>query len=161
MEKMDMLVKDEEAMLELGQKLARVLAGGDILYLSGELGAGKTTLVRGIAKGLGYQGRVNSPTFTLMNIYNSDPPLYHLDFYRLEDGDLDDLGLDDYWQDEAIIAIEWPQRAANKLPGESLQINIELVDDDYEKERKVTLKAQGDKYIEKIARLMASADFSC
>lgn len=158
---MDIFIKSEDEMLNVGQKLAKILASGDILYLSGELGAGKTTLVRGIARGLGYQGRVNSPTFTLMNIYNSDPPLYHLDFYRLEDGNLDDLGLDDYWQDEGIIAIEWPQRASNKLPWESLQIIIDLVDDDYERERKVTFKAQGHKYQDKIARLMASADFGC
>lgn len=157
---MDIKVYSEEEMQQLGSNLASVLGEDDVVYLLGELGAGKTALVRGVARGLGYIGRVTSPTFTLMNIYPSNPMIYHFDFYRLEGQDLADLGLEDYLERSGIALIEWPQVGKNLLPREALWLEIELVDDDYERERKVHITAVGSKYQEKLERLRQIVDFS-
>lgn len=155
-------IANEEEMESLGEKVAAVLESGDLVYLMGELGAGKTTLVRGIARGLGYRGRVNSPTFTLMNIYQSCPVIYHFDFYRLEGRELTDLGLEDYLEQEALALIEWPQAGfslqgqpgnSDMLPREAIYINIELTDDDYDRERQVNISVQGDRYQGKLEEL--------
>lgn len=155
-------IANEEEMESLGEKVAAVLEGGDLVYLMGELGAGKTTLVRGIARGLGYRGRVNSPTFTLMNIYQSSPVIYHFDFYRLEGRELTDLGLEDYLEQEGLALIEWPQAGfsmqdqpgnSDTLPREAIYINIELTDDDYDRERQVSISVQGDRYQGKLEEL--------
>lgn len=152
----------EEEMEGLGESLARVLESQDLVYLMGELGAGKTTLVRGIARGLGYAGRVTSPTFTLLNIYPGVIPIYHFDFYRLEGQELMDLGLEDYLEQEGIALIEWPQTGFangeagsqnNRLPAEAFYIQIELTDDDYERERQVTFSVRGDRYKDKLEEL--------
>ncbi len=149
-------VHSEEEMISLGGLLARVLEKNDVVYLRGELGAGKTTLVRGMARGLGYAGRVTSPTFILMNVYPADIDIFHFDFYRLEGGDLGDLGLEDYLEKEGLSLIEWPQAGAAMLPAEAMLINIELVEGDYERERLVRLSGIGDRYqakVEEIKRL--------
>jgi len=157
---MDIKVYSEEEMQQLGSNLASVLGEDDVVYLLGELGAGKTALVRGAARGLGYIGRVTSPTFTLMNIYPTTPTIYHFDFYRLEGSDLVDLGLEDYLEQGGIAMIEWPQIGKDLLPREGLWLEIELVDDDYERERKVHITAVGSKYQEKLERLRQIVDFS-
>lgn len=156
---MQIIVANEKAMEDLGASLARILQTGDVVYLSGELGAGKTTLVRGIAVGLGYQGRVTSPTFTIMNIYQTEPPIYHFDFYRLDNSDLEDLGLDDYLEKDGITFIEWP-RSNGELPAEALLIGIELVEDDYERERKVVVSACGPRYAARLKELEKIVDTS-
>jgi len=140
-------------MISLGKLLACVLAKNDVVYLTGELGAGKTTLVRGIARGLGYNGRVTSPTFTLMNIYNADLDIFHFDFYRLQGNDLADLGLEEYLEKDGLSLIEWPQVADNLLPSEALLVNIALVEEDYERERLVTVSARGQRYQAKVEEL--------
>lgn len=143
-------------MISLGGLLAQVLEKNDIVYLTGELGAGKTTLVRGIARGLGYAGRVTSPTFTLMNVYPAGMDIFHFDFYRLEGTDLGDLGLEDYLEKEGLSLIEWPQAGAAMLPSEALLVDIELVEGDYERERLVRLSGKGDRYqakVEEVKRL--------
>ncbi len=150
---MQFSIKDEKAMEKLGESIAAVLESGDTLLLTGVLGAGKTTLVRGIARGMGYQGRVTSPTFTLLNIYPARVNLYHFDFYRLDAGDIGDLGLEDYLERDCISLVEWPQAAGESLPTEAWLIDIALVDDDYERERQVTLSAQGEHYREKLKEL--------
>ena len=151
--KMAIEVHNEEEMQKLGRDLASVLAEDDVVYLLGELGAGKTTLVRGVARGLGYPGRVTSPTFTLMNIYATDPLIYHFDFYRLENSDMEDLGLDDYLECGGISLLEWPQVGQELLPQEALWLEIELIDNDYERSRMVNISAQGSKYQDKLERL--------
>jgi tRNA threonylcarbamoyladenosine biosynthesis protein TsaE len=143
---MQQCIPHEEDMIRLGMALAALLKGDEIIYLQGELGAGKTTLVRGILRGLGFEGRVTSPTFTLMNIYDSQPPVYHFDFYRLEGGDMDDLGLEDYLGKKGITIIEWPEIGASDLPQDALIIKIALVDGDYDRERMVTIQASGPDY---------------
>ncbi|UVI39125.1 tRNA (adenosine(37)-N6)-threonylcarbamoyltransferase complex ATPase subunit type 1 TsaE [Qipengyuania spongiae] len=103
---------DLVAMNSLGRRIAQVLAPGDVVALTGDLGAGKTTLARGIIAALGHGGEVPSPTFTIIETYDSlDPPLAHADFYRLDDpAEVAEIGLEDYRADAALIA-EWPERA--------------------------------------------------
>lgn len=151
---MELIINDEEAMLALGKEIASVLEADDVIYLTGELGVGKTTLVRGIARARGYEGRVTSPTFTLMNIYAVDPPLYHFDFYRLEKGETEDLGLEDYLERQGISLIEWPNLTDDLLPEEALLAEISLREDDYERPRCVRLTARGARYEKKLEGLM-------
>lgn len=95
-----------------GARIAAVLRAGDVVALSGGLGAGKTTLARGVIAALGHRGEVPSPTFTILETYDAlDPPLVHADFYRLDDpSEADELGLDDY-RDGAALLAEWPGHA--------------------------------------------------
>jgi tRNA threonylcarbamoyladenosine biosynthesis protein TsaE len=151
---MELIINNEEEMLALGQTIASLLEADDVIYLTGELGVGKTTLVRGIARARGYNGRVTSPTFTLMNIYETDPPLYHFDFYRLETGDTADLGLEDYLEKQGISLIEWPNLTDGSLPEEALLIAISLLYDDYDLARKVEITARGGKYEKKLKGMM-------
>ncbi|HQE22802.1 MAG TPA: tRNA (adenosine(37)-N6)-threonylcarbamoyltransferase complex ATPase subunit type 1 TsaE [Syntrophomonadaceae bacterium] len=157
---MQLCIPHEEDMIRLGMSLASLLKGDEIIYLQGELGAGKTTLVRGILKGLGFEGRVTSPTFTLMNVYDSHPPVYHCDFYRLEGGDLTDLGLEDYLGKKGITIIEWPEIGASDLPQDALIINIELVDGDYDRERMVMIRASGPDHSKLLEELTAHVHIS-
>ena len=102
---------DLEAMQGLGALIAAQLRAGDVLALSGPLGSGKTTLARAIIAALGHEGEVPSPTFTIVETYELDPPLVHADFYRLErEQEAAELGLDDYRAGAALIA-EWPEKA--------------------------------------------------
>lgn len=155
---MNLLVKTDAEMQVLGAQMAQVLEKNDVVYLVGTLGAGKTTLVRGFTRGLSYAGRVTSPTFTLMNIYETDPPIYHFDFYRLEGGDLTDLGLEDYLGREGISFIEWPRTGEADLPEEALMVEIRLTDEDYDLERQVNIYGIGTRYEEKTERLMQIVD---
>jgi tRNA threonylcarbamoyladenosine biosynthesis protein TsaE len=118
-------VPDSAAMEALGAQLAQVLLAG-IIYLKGDLGAGKTTLVRGLLRGLGYTGRVRSPTYTLIEPYSFDSwAVYHLDLYRLSDArDLEDLGLRDLLSEKALLLVEWPERGSGILPDADLLITI-------------------------------------
>lgn len=100
---------------------------GDIICLSGPLGAGKTVFARGVAQGLGYTGRVTSPTFTIMNIYEGGRlPLYHFDLYRLEGGiaDLEGIGYEDYFFAGGVCLIEWPEMAQDAMPPGALRVEL-------------------------------------
>ena len=119
-------VADEDAMIALGVALAAVLRPGVVVHLRGDLGAGKTTLTRGIARGLGFTGAVKSPTYTLVEPYlDLRPPLYHFDLYRLGDPEeLEFMGLRDYLNGEAVVVVEWPCRGGGFLPAPDLEITI-------------------------------------
>ena len=115
---------DEEDTRNLGERLGKQLRKGDIVLLSGELGAGKTCLTQGIGRGLACEGQVNSPSFVLMNEYSGRETLYHVDLYRIEDvEELDDLGLWDY-AEKGVLVIEWPERGAELLPGDGLVVEL-------------------------------------
>ena len=102
---------DLSAIKDLGVRIATRLQAGDVVALSGPLGSGKTTLARAVIAALGHAGEVPSPTFTIVETYDLDPPLVHADFYRLErPSEAEELGLDDYREGAALIA-EWPEKA--------------------------------------------------
>lgn len=111
-------IPNEEVQLELGAQLAKVCHSSVLIFLYGDLGAGKTTLVRGFLRGLGYEGKVRSPTYTLVEPYSiAGYQLIHADLYRLTEGrDLLELGLIDQLDDKTICFIEWPERAQQQLP---------------------------------------------
>jgi tRNA threonylcarbamoyladenosine biosynthesis protein TsaE len=113
--------------LALGRALGRTLARGMVVHLSGELGAGKTTLARGILRALGYEGRVKSPTFTLLEVYKlSSLNLYHFDFYRFDQPDaLADAGFREFFTPDALCLIEWPEKACG-LPVPDLTITLSV-----------------------------------
>lgn len=118
-------------MQALGANMAKLVPPGAIIYLQGELGAGKTTLVRGFLRGLHFTGKVKSPTYTLIEPYHlNDLNVYHLDLYRLKDPhELVYLGLSDYLTENAICLIEWPERALKLLPQATLYCTIKVPDD--------------------------------
>lgn len=126
-----MHLPDEAATRALGARLARVLEPGLSVYLRGDLGSGKTTLVRGLLRGLGYAGRVKSPTYALVELYTvSRLNLYHFDFYRFRDPkEWRDAGFNEYFNDASICLVEWPEKAAGLLPVADLEIALEFAGD--------------------------------
>ena len=112
----------------LGEKLASRLKAGDVVVLEGELGAGKSELARGIARGLGVTETVTSPSFTILNVYESGRcPLYHFDWYRLEnEEELYELGMDEYLGGDGIAVIEWAERCPEAVPENVLRIRLEV-----------------------------------
>ena len=118
MNTLDCFLPDEAATEQVGAALAPLLKGGEVVALSGELGAGKTTLVRGLLRALGYTGAVKSPTYTLVESYKLPAfELHHFDLYRLaEAGELEFLGLDEFLHPGAVCLFEWPERGAGVLP---------------------------------------------
>ncbi|MCO6542674.1 MAG: tRNA (adenosine(37)-N6)-threonylcarbamoyltransferase complex ATPase subunit type 1 TsaE [Lactobacillus sp.] len=108
-----------------GQKLGQLLQPQDLILLDGDLGAGKTTLTQGIARGLDITRPVKSPTFTLIREYQTGRiPLYHMDMYRLENSSADELGLNEYFNGDGVVIIEWSQFIAEQLPSTYLRIKI-------------------------------------
>ncbi len=122
--------KSEQETAAVRKALAAELRGGDVILLSGNLGAGKTAFVRGLAEGLGIDPlEVSSPTFTLVHEYRGGRlTLYHVDLYRLDRAATDDLGLDELGVAGGVLAIEWPDRLTHTLAG-ARQVHIEIVDD--------------------------------
>jgi len=124
-EPLELRTRSEAETEALGARLARLLPPAVALALRGDLASGKTALIRGLARGLGYTGQVNSPTFTIINQYGGEPPLYHLDLYRLSHpAELLDLGIEELFE-QGVVAIEWAERAEGVLPKERLDIALE------------------------------------
>ena len=118
----------EAETISLGTFIGKRLQAGSVLALRGDLGAGKTHFVQGIALGMGIDAVITSPTFTILNYYEQDIPLEHFDFYRLEeDYELDDLGFDDY-MGTGVAVIEWSEKFPDRIPADALMITIEKVD---------------------------------
>jgi tRNA threonylcarbamoyladenosine biosynthesis protein TsaE len=137
--------KTEQEQINLGVQLVKQWKGGDIILLKGDLGTGKTTLAKGIAKGLGITQHIKSPTFTLMNVYTLETPIsnirqfVHVDTYRLEnEQDLIDIGIEDYLgKPDTLVLIEWPEKIQNILHAkQAITILLEHITN---KERKITI----------------------
>jgi tRNA threonylcarbamoyladenosine biosynthesis protein TsaE len=134
-----------------------MLESGDLVALVGDLGAGKTTLTRAIAEGLGISDPVTSPTFTLIHEYRGDIPLFHLDPYRLErPEELLDLGFEEYLERDGVTVVEWAQRLGSVLPPERLgiQIDIPTHEERVETRRIVKIFASGERYERLLADLI-------
>ena len=133
-----MITRSEEDTATAGEQLARTLRAGDVVLLYGELGAGKTAFVRGMARGLGADpDEVSSPTFTIVQQYaGAGPTLYHVDLYRLEPDEIDDLGLDDLVSGDGIVAIEWADRWRAR-PHDVVEVTLAEVGDN---ERSIAIR---------------------
>jgi len=136
-------VADEAAMVMFGQQIAHATSGGEVIFLNGDLGMGKTTLSRGVLKGFGHQGSVKSPTYTLVEPYElGEVTVFHFDLYRLGDPEeLEYLGIRDYFTDQSICLIEWPERGEGVLPLADLLLNITVE----QRGRRINWQAQTEK----------------
>ena len=153
---LERFLADEGATVMLGEDLAMALRPGDVLALSGDLGAGKTTLARGLIRAMAGDPALDvpSPTFTLVQSYETRLPVHHLDLYRLSSADeLDELGLDEMLIDGAVL-VEWPDRAGDRLPGETLRIELLHEGDG----RRARIEGRGP-VLHRIVRSLAARDF--
>lgn len=136
------IINSEQETALLAERLAEFLKPADVLTLEGDLGAGKTTFTKSVAKGLGITRNVNSPTFTIVKQYEGRLPLNHLDVYRLANSD-EDLGWDELFYGEAVSIIEWAHLIEEDLPPARLAIQIHRLEDD---KRKFTFEPFGKRY---------------
>ena len=147
-----MHLPDERATLAFGTRLSGALPARLTLYLCGDLGAGKTTLTRGLLRGLGFAGRVKSPTYTLVEPYkDSRIIVYHFDFYRFTHAEeFLEAGLDEYFEGDSLRIIEWPDRAAPYLPTADVEIWLRLASDGGRELEIRALNAEGQACIERL-----------
>lgn len=141
----------------IGECLGSLLSPGQVICLQGELGAGKTRFAQGIARGLAVMTPVTSPTFTLINEYHGRCPVYHMDFYRLSDPlELEDLGYAEFFYGSGVTLIEWPERAAELLPENRLDVFIHLSvnpDDSFDR-REICFIPYGAAYVALLKELI-------
>lgn len=141
---LDFISHSEAQTRRLGARLGRLLTGGEVLALIGELGTGKTCWAQGIALGLDIDDVVNSPTFTLVNEHRGRLPLYHIDLYRLADNaELLTFGWDEYLYGDGVCLIEWADRALSSLPAERLEIELHHLE---RTKRRLVLRPHGARY---------------
>ena len=146
-----LISRSPQATQAIGSKLGEIMKPGDVILLIGELGAGKTCFVQGLARGLGVEENISSPSFVLLRQYNGRLPLYHVDLYRLEKlPEIADLGLDDYFYSEGVSVIEWANRALELLPAEHLLIELKIVS---ARQRRIALTPEGVRYTELVTQL--------
>lgn len=132
--------------VELGRKLGSLLQKGDNVCLTGDLGTGKTAFAGGIAKGLGIDGYITSPTFTIINEYEGKLPLYHFDVYRIGDtAEMFDTGYYDYIGGDGVTVIEWADLIGDILPSDRIDVHIEKTDHEGTDSRIITMKFLGEK----------------
>jgi len=150
----EIAVNNERGMLVLGRHLAELLQGSGAVFISGGLGAGKTTLCRGLLHAMGHIGAVKSPTFTLVEPYEiQGAEVSHFDLYRLGDpGELDYIGIEEYFSGEGLCLVEWPEKAEGNLPKHDLEITIDVSGE----KRNISIQAMsmdGETICESLARI--------
>lgn len=135
---MKLEVNSTQEMQHLGAVIAQTAQAHDLLLLNGDLGAGKTTLTQGIGRALGIKRPVKSPTFTIVREYpEAKLPLFHMDFYRLENDDLSSIDLSAYMAEPGLVVIEWPEIVQEQLPEQFLQLTIKRVDDSWNSTKRI------------------------
>lgn len=126
---LQLTTKNEAETLIIGEAIGKSLKSGDIVALIGELGAGKTVLTKGIAKGLGIKDEPNSPTFVILNIYEAEIPLYHFDLYRISNiEELEGVGYKDYFFGDGVKVIEWADKIIDVLPQDTVIIEASIIE---------------------------------
>lgn len=145
---MEVIAKSEKEQILIGECIGKNISQKTIILLDGNLGAGKTTLTKGIGKAIGVDTPINSPTFTIAKQYEGDKVLNHLDVYRLE-GLNEDIGIEDYIYDEEVLVIEWSKFVDTSVFDEYLHIEIEYIDD----HRRLIFTPKGDYYIELVKKV--------
>ena len=143
MKQYELTTTSSEETQALSEKLGQLVEPQDVLILEGDLGAGKTTFTKGLAKGLGVKRVVNSPTFNIIKEYKGKIPLYHMDVYRLAESE-EDLGFDEYFYGEGVTVVEWAHLIEQFLPESLLKISLFHTGDDT---RRIVLEPSGDRYI--------------
>ena len=136
-----MITKNEEETIALGERFGKLLNKGTTIALKGDLAGGKTTFTKGIGKALNIKQVINSPTFTILKIYQGDLTLYHIDAYRLENNEYD-LGISEF-EDDGIMVVEWPEYYQSFLPSEYIEIEFKYINDDT---REINFICHGEKY---------------
>lgn len=147
---------EETETIELARNIAALLQPGMTLLLFGDLGAGKTTFTKGIGAGLGIERIIKSPTYTIVREYTEGRlPLYHIDLYRLEESEVIDLGLDEYFAGEGVSVVEWPTVAPDDLPTEVLEVHLTR-DGENLNHRRIELRAKGEQCEELLEKLASN-----
>lgn len=144
-----MFSHNEEELIKWGQRLGSLLQEQDVLVLTGDLGAGKTTFTKGLAQGLGIKQMIKSPTYTIVREYEGRLPLYHLDVYRIGE-DPDSIDLDDFLFGEGVTVIEWGELLADSLPDDYLKLTLVKKDDG----RELVFESQGRRSQELLEELL-------
>ena len=146
---------DEQATVSFGNQLAGLLTQGATIYMYGDLGAGKTTLTRGIVQGFGHTGKVKSPTYTLVEPYELESiNVYHFDLYRLADPEeLEFMGIRDYFDNNSVCIIEWPSKGEGVIPRADIEITLEYKNES----RDVTVKAISERAKAVVTKLIGNA----
>lgn len=155
---MKFLTKNAAETEKFGLVVGNLVQPGSLLLLNGDLGAGKTTFTKGLAKSLGIERAIKSPTFTLIREYRQGRlPLFHMDLYRLEHSSADDLGLEEYFDSEGVCVVEWSQFGADVLPSDQLTIDIQRDLPGFAADtRQFTLNAQGAKSQQLLQQITAA-----
>lgn len=143
---MNLVLKNSDETLKLGEIIGKSINPGSIIALTGDLGAGKTVFVKGIARGLGVKEEPNSPTFVIMNSYEGRMPLYHFDLYRLSDEDeMIGIGYEEYFYGDGVCAVEWADRIQEIFPDNTIYVEIKIPEsdiEDSETKREVSIKGK-------------------
>ncbi|MGD9886755.1 MAG: tRNA (adenosine(37)-N6)-threonylcarbamoyltransferase complex ATPase subunit type 1 TsaE [Bacilli bacterium] len=140
--KIQKVIENEQTMVNLGKTIGELALPNMVIALNGDLGAGKTTLTKGIGLGLGIKKTINSPTFTIMKIYQGRLTLYHLDVYRINEASKDD-DLEEFFEKDGLCVVEWADNIAYLLPKNLLKIDIEILTDGT---RKITIYSQNPEF---------------
>ncbi|NQT95892.1 MAG: tRNA (adenosine(37)-N6)-threonylcarbamoyltransferase complex ATPase subunit type 1 TsaE [Candidatus Omnitrophica bacterium] len=149
-----MITKTTEETKRMGERLAKLFKGGEVIALSGELGSGKTTFTKGIARGLGVKDPeyVNSPSFVLIKEYKGKLNLYHFDLYRLDNlGDIEYIGIQEYLDDNGVVVIEWAEKLQSLLPKEHIKISISIMGNN---KRRLQAQGHGKEYENIVSRYL-------